>query len=226
MNTCQKTAFFVAAVLLVIAPCVAFGQAMHGPGSPLEWDVPQGIDTPNRLRLEKMFQAGRRCGPNALYMLLRLCDQEVSYQQVIEAVPISDKGASLGALQKAAVKFGVRMEARGDLKPEDLSQRFLPAIIHIRSSGNRAGDDGEDHFLLLSESIRDGQWAGVDTTNMVYTTYGADVIARNMTGSGLLQVPNLVEGRTLAIFIFYTLWITFAGSVLIHLASRLRRSRF
>src|SRR5947209_378462 len=47
------------------------------------YDVPEGLTTPDHLRFDLPFQNGPYCGPNALFLLLRLYHVDVKYEDVL-----------------------------------------------------------------------------------------------------------------------------------------------
>jgi ABC-type bacteriocin/lantibiotic exporter with double-glycine peptidase domain len=162
------------------------------PRGPIIYDVPEGVMTPPRLQLERSFQSGVRCGPNALFLLLRLCRVNVDYETVLKATPIGKNGASLEDLRKTAVEFGLTAQIRGDVSPDDLTRSRLPAIVHLKASGGPTNPERQDHFIVVADRTKVGDFQGVDTTNMTFAIYTVEALARNMSGYALFPQNSRV----------------------------------
>lgn len=145
--------------------------------------VPEGLTTPEHLRFESEYQAGPRCGPNSLYILLNLCRKAVPYADVLARVPVGERGSNLDDLRKAAASFGLASEVR-KLNPEDLRNTPFPVLVHLYARGER---DRNDHFLVLTEFVKDdGTLKGIDSMSGQLTTWSPGFIARNFSGYCLI----------------------------------------
>jgi hypothetical protein len=85
------------------------------------------------------------CGPNALYVLMKLEGYNVALKQVKELVPLDPvKGCSMESLIQASEKLGFPVEVRF-VKPGDLSKVPRPFILHgITSQEKNLG-----HFIVV-----------------------------------------------------------------------------
>jgi ABC-type bacteriocin/lantibiotic exporter with double-glycine peptidase domain len=81
------------------------------------------------------------CGPNSLILLLRLAGRDVAFDAVKQALPHRhNAGYSLGELQSAASKFGIRLSG---IRLDRLDLPLIyPAIAFLSNAG-------EGHFVLL-----------------------------------------------------------------------------
>lgn len=100
------------------------------------------------------FQNDKHCGPNSLYALLRLYGVDVDHERLTDSISLDDRGCSVGDLQKAASEIGVRLEAVR-VRPEQLRQSLLPAIVHY---GTSPGDTGHFFVLLNIEQVGEDQF--------------------------------------------------------------------
>ena len=154
-------------------------------GPMLRFEVPPGLTTPSRYCLDRTYQSGLRCGPNALFMLLRLCNIDVEYSEVRDAMPLRDNGTSLQQIMETASRFGLQTVARRNVSPEDLKQNVLPVILHVESAPGRIDEKARDHFVVVTHEREGDYFYGIDTTNLTLTRYSVEAMARNMTGYAL-----------------------------------------
>jgi len=87
------------------------------------------------------------CGPNVLYMLLKLQGLPVTFEQVVQELGSDNKMMSLVELREAAARLGLPTRVRR-CTLEDLDRCTLPCIAHTRSEyAHRANQSG--HYLLV-----------------------------------------------------------------------------
>lgn len=151
----------------------------------IEFVVPEGLKTPPRLILEAPFQQGNRCGPNALYILLRLLHKSVSYEELLAKLPTGEAGCSLEDLQRVGTEYGVRLDLR-QLTPEELQTAPKPLIIHVRTPTASDGKTPTGHFTVVTGNEPGEYLLGVDTSNAQPTTFSPQYLARNFSGSVLV----------------------------------------
>jgi hypothetical protein len=110
------------------------------------------------------------CGPNVLYMLLKLQGRPVTYQQVVQALGSDDKMTSLLELREAAARLGLPNRIRR-CTLEELGRGILPCIAHTRSEYMRRSPQGGHYLLVLKV---DGEMIQVvdGTTGYVFRTTG------------------------------------------------------
>jgi hypothetical protein len=77
------------------------------------------------------WREGIQCGPNALYLFLRLHGWKGTLEQVRKRVPVEDvKGCSLATLYRVAGELGMPVRlVKTDI--DGLQAEDLPAIVHI-----------------------------------------------------------------------------------------------
>lgn len=148
---------------------------------------PKLPEIPDYLKLEQAWQTGSKCGPVALYFLLRLKGMDVPFNDVIAAVPVSEQGASLADLQKAAERFGLRTRAVR-FRPEGMADLPTPYIIHYNLSGK---DDSKDnHFDVIFKAFGENRYKYVDTTNCIIKLADYDEIIGRTSGYALIAEAN------------------------------------
>src|SRR4051812_42661010 len=92
---------FVAMLSLLALPVPSWAQERRPPtdfeqykgdknivGKPITYEVPKGLTTPESLRFDRAFQQGNRCGPNGLYLMLRLRGIKVNYDDLLAKIPL------------------------------------------------------------------------------------------------------------------------------------------
>jgi ABC-type bacteriocin/lantibiotic exporter with double-glycine peptidase domain len=156
---------------------------------------------PAEWRLEAPFQGGIHCGPNSLYLLLRLSGIEVSRDQVEHSVPLPGAGCTLDDLRRAAASLGLGVEVR-KVSPDEIKDLPKPLIAHFfaPASGVGATAQEHDHFAIVTRTLPDGGFQSIDSNNLTTTTYLGNNLARNFSGYCLIVRPSLisrfVESRT------------------------------
>lgn len=193
----------------------------------IHYGVRPGLQTPQRYHFEKRFQSGLNCGPNALFVTLRLCGVEVTWDEVKKRVPVGPRGSTLKDLAEAAKSFGLAASPRTNLTPEAIRKAPKPLILHINIEPSDAQPERRDHFIVITRSPEGGGYSGVDTTNALYTQFSDDFIVRNMTGHALVlgrpsfasrvSSYNLVLGAILATLL--------GGNLVLACAGRSKRKR-
>ncbi len=210
-------------LLVSVATVVVGGQDLEDlrpvafpEGKPFNFVVPERLEVPKQFRLDGTFQSGPMCGPNALYSLLVLSGRNVRYEDVVAKVPLGSRGASLESLKDAAADFGIAMEARKQVAPEDLRRAPKPVLVHLNAPPNNDNPDGVDHYVVISGDREAGWFSGIDTTNLVYTSFDPAYLARNMSGYCLIrtQAGNVARGRETPALTVYWLKIVLIVAVL------------
>ncbi len=113
----------------------------------------------------------RHCGPNAVYMLLRMLQMDCTYQQVSNQIPVSQDGASLLDMRDALNKLGCPSRV-AKATPSQLSTISLPAIAHVETGSQTTG-----HYVLITQvgekfvRVIDGSTAV--STNMTMSEFQA-----------------------------------------------------
>jgi Peptidase C39 family len=170
--------------LLVVAGMVIAGKSFAWePFTPI---VPANTSVPKYLRFDLDFQQGPKCGVNAIYAMLRLLGRPVAYADVESRIPVTAEGADLESMAAAAREFGLDVEVRKGVTPDDLLEAPLPMVVHIRASPVDSQPLARDHFMVVSRCRRTDSGNAVfdivDTTNLRFMKYRLDGLAQNMTG--------------------------------------------
>jgi hypothetical protein len=149
----QLRTSLVGAVLLAV---VAIGAVRAGedPGSSPD----PGISTPPVKTLV--------CGPNVLYMLLKLQGRPVTFQQVAQELGSDNKLTSLIELREAAARLGLPTRIRR-CTLEDLDRCTLPCIAHARS-GYVQRQNSSGHYLVVLKADRERIQVVDGTSGEVY----------------------------------------------------------
>lgn len=180
---------------------------------------PKGAETPPELRLERKFQHGLACGTNAVFVVLKALGVDCDLEEISRRVPLGDRGSSLSDLKTALEHYGVLCEVRKQVSPSDLRDSPMPCIVHLEAFG--AGPharDRLDHFAVLLRYNAETDWfCGVNTTNLVYTNYYPQTLARQM--SGYVLFPTGGEAARLQRSARIALWIAVALVVLVVVAN-------
>src|SRR5438270_72324 len=111
---------------------------------------PSGLPTSSResavpaeYRMERDWQKGERCGPVALFFLLRAEKIKVTIDDVMKSLVVTDKGTSMSQLREAAAKFGLDADVVR-FTPDEFADLPVPFIVHWKGPGEDSGR--EDHF--------------------------------------------------------------------------------
>ncbi len=159
---------------------------------PFEYEIPKGMTTPNYLRFDQPSQQGPYCGPNSLYVLLRLHQLDVNYGRLLKQCQVSENGCSLEELQKVAHDYGLECEVR-KLSLLELEKIRPPYLLHLSSPANSSKEnpDAQGHFTVILE--RSGEdYRGVDAAKGTAHYWSRRFLARNFSGYVLL--PKGVVG--------------------------------
>ena len=154
-------------------------------------EAPEKVpELPAYLKVERSWQTGKKCGPVALYFLLRSHGRSVNLDEVIASVPISEKGSSLADLQEAAAHFGLKTRVV-KVVPEELSSLPKPHIIHWATGGN---DGTGGHFDLVVREYKSTEFPSeyeiIDTTSCIAQTVSAKNMGPRLSGYALIVDPS------------------------------------
>jgi predicted double-glycine peptidase len=146
---------------------VALALATAGRSDPAGLEVGGGRSAdstgpPRAARSDGLLEKQFACGPNVLYLLLRMYDRPVTLQKVRAAIPIGPKGTNLLELHHAASRLGLATRVRW-CTIDNLDRCPLPLIAHFRPNGGLADAeksptdplDGTGHFVFVLEITAD-----------------------------------------------------------------------
>jgi len=141
-------------------------------------------EVPARLRREPRWVTGPRCGPNSLYVLLRLHGIEADIEEVTQRCHVDPKnGCSIGDLERVAREMGLAAEVRY-VGPSDLTKLTRPFIANLR-----AGDEqpSSAHFLVIFDYREVSKDFGViDGTAGTHAYRDAGLLMRSYSGYVLI----------------------------------------
>ncbi len=130
---------------------------------------------------------GLFCGPNALYVVLRLYDLPVSMEQVHQEIEIDPgRGCTPEQIKVAGEKLGLPMEARF-VPADQLIRLRRPFILHGVQAEDREGAKG--HFWVVVGYDEDyGAFAVIDGSSGIYSFIKSSQIEKLY--SGWVVVPK------------------------------------
>ncbi|MDP9173834.1 MAG: cysteine peptidase family C39 domain-containing protein [Planctomycetota bacterium] len=91
------------------------------------------------------------CGPNGLYIFLKLNGVATSFSAIEKYIPSNDEGMSINELQHACLDFGLDTEIRR-CSVEELGQAFKEPIIAYTTTPNSS----TGHYMLILGISRNG----------------------------------------------------------------------
>jgi hypothetical protein len=130
------------------------------------------------------------CGPNSLYMLLKLQGRPVTFPQVAQELGSDNMLTSLLELHKSAARLGLSTRIRR-CSLEDLGRCTTPFIAHTRT-GYFLGDVQIGHYLLVLKVDGDVLQVVDGTTGFVFRTRRSK-IARSKLWTGYVLEPTAVQ---------------------------------
>lgn len=150
------------------------------------------------------------CGPNSVYLLLRLHQIPVSYDDVARYIPSNVEGMSLLEMQQACADLGLPVEIRSCSVEELWNQFQGPVVGRIYTL---YGSARYGHYVLV---IRvDGDWAtAVDPTSAELRRYPRATLGN--VWSGYIVVPKRGTPRVQKLLVAscVLLWVTAAAMAL------------
>jgi hypothetical protein len=124
------------------------------------------------------WRVAYRCGPNALYVYLRLRGHAVAYDDVLNSLPIGEYGTTLADLQRVAGEHGVR-SAVIRATPETLAS-LLPAVVHTEEKSRVTG-----HYSVVVGMSKD-EVVMIDGTTASTTVVPLSEFTKDWSGYALV----------------------------------------
>ena len=133
---------------------------------------PYGADSAN-------WRSPRACGRNAAYVLARLHAVDISYEDLVAAVPVGERGSSLLEVVHGLTEVGMAASAvRGS--PRELRASSMPIIAHLDSE---SGLEELGHFVVLtSYDEQNDHVAMIDGSTGLNHTMNVDRFRRMWSG--------------------------------------------
>ena len=98
-----------------------------------------------------------RCGPNSVYVLLRMFGFDCDYDQMVASMKIDHRGASAASLIRAAGEFGLDLTPLR-IEAEKVSSYPMPCIAHLQPPGENG------HFVILLHAPGDENYSVFECT--------------------------------------------------------------
>jgi hypothetical protein len=149
-------------------------------------------------------RAGRECGLNSLFLLLRLSGHHVTHEQVQAAVAVGPSGTSLLELQQAASRLGAKtLISRCSMA--ELLHRPKPVIayFHLKTPGTQ---DRTGHYVVVLGTDETGVEV-IDGTFATSFKYPASQFEAEWSGHILALAPPQTWVRPLALSAVLGLWV-------------------
>lgn len=160
---------------------------------------------------ERSWRTAGFCGPNSLYIFLRMWDINIAYDSWVNTLQINPDGTSLLELQQWARNAGLRTSVVR-CHPDRLKKVRLPAIAHLESDSEGTFDGGlAGHYIvLLSYGTDKIQY--IDGTTARIGTMNVGEFQRLWTGYALIRSADRL--------CFAWAFVPFAGALVYLLAAR------
>jgi len=130
------------------------------------------------------------CGQQAVYLLLRLLDIPVDYDQLLSYAPAQQGGTSLLELKQLCQRLGLEAEVRRCSK-EEIRKLELPVIAHVRLGLNAK----QGHYVVFTRRLDADRLEVIDPTAARIKVYRIDRL--DNVWQGYLLVPTRQRlGRT------------------------------
>lgn len=184
MMTCIiRGAHWIAAFVLLIVVPASTAQDIAAPVDPV--------------RLRNM------CGPNSLFLFLRLHDVTVSVGEVMKYASPNPEGMSLLELKKACADCGLRTEVT-KCTPLDLRQIRYPAIARVHHAAGAA----RGHYVVLTGLKTDDQIQAIDGTTSEMSVY--QISRMSAIWEGYILIATDPDDRSVSQIIWISVLIAVA----------------
>ncbi|MGE3175020.1 MAG: cysteine peptidase family C39 domain-containing protein [Planctomycetota bacterium] len=140
---------------LLVAAGLTFGGVATAQAEVAEASMPTAARVDDSLRRGPrpgFWRTARNAGANALYLLLRGHGLDCRYDELVGAVTVDARGASLSALERGAAACGFDVRVRSS-DPRRLASLRLPVLAHLEPS---SGDvDAGGRLVVVIEYAPD-----------------------------------------------------------------------
>jgi len=130
-----------------------------------------------------------RCGPNSLYVLLRMSGRSVVYDTLLEKMRLTDRGASVADIVRTAREYGLGLTPL-KAPASALDTLPLPAIAHLNIPGEDRG-----HYLLVLAQKKNGDIAVIECTEGNITIMPRGTFLDRWSGVILVRSGQLQDTR-------------------------------
>ncbi len=151
----------------------------------------------------KAWRVSKRCGPNTAYLLLRILNIEIEYEDVLDSLKESPRGTSIRELTEFLKLSGANVSA-SKATPENLGLMQVPFIAYLEPVGGI--DDAIGHFVVVY-SVEDHYVEYVDGTTAAIVRLSFESFVKGWGG--------IIISRQDSVFVRYGWIILSAGIVVI-----------
>lgn len=178
---------------------------------------------PDDLVQFREFQTGHLCGPNSIYLFLRLLGKDVGYDTVRRDFDVRSQGVSVAELKAVAERYGVKTEVRKKVTARELPTAPMPLLVHVLPRAPDGVSPETGHFIVLTriQSVGTDDAAfvasGIDTNNLRPTKFAFKGLEQRMTGYVLIPVAaahsfhRVIDGAIWAVNVFLSAFAVAAG---------------
>lgn len=152
------------------------------PFSTLAQNAPPSEQSMNPPSQDPVWRSPNQCGVNCTYVLLKLLESDVSYNDVVTHVPVSSQGTSIVEIQTYLQDCGVSSDVV-KASPSDLKALAVPMIAFLESNSSIG------HFVLILSA--NGQFVEyVDGTTGSISNATQAEFAKQWSGHLLIPAPQ------------------------------------
>lgn len=148
-------------------------------------------------------RAGRECGLDSLFVLLRLSGHDVTYEQTRAAVPVGPMGSSLLELQQAASRLGAKTTL-SRCSMAELMHRPKPVIAYLKQAAGPEG--GVGHFVVVVSADETGIEIA-DSAVATFLKYSPAEFEAEWSGHILAPAPAQSWVRPLTLTAVVGVWL-------------------
>ena len=146
-------------------------------------DVPlvASLDTSIQTPQVGFWRTARNAGANALYIALRGAGRDIRYEDVVNAVAVSERGVNLEAIADGAGALGYPMQA-AMASPSKLQVMELPVILHLDPVARSVAGGGRA-AVLVSLDVDRGSASLIDGVSTVATDVDLEELYQIWSGA-------------------------------------------
>jgi hypothetical protein len=173
-------------------------------------DLGKGLSPPARRGLQPPPEAVM-CGPNSLYMLLKVYDRPVSSSAFFRDMKPGAAGMSLTQLRDASVRLGLPAEVRRCTYEQLVGECRLPLIALLHPWLEMAGQN-EGHYVLVVDANSEGVTI-IDGTSGGRDHFLPEAFCREWKGYVVMPSRGQWDWRAL-LALSVAGWVLFGGWIL------------
>lgn len=145
---------------------------------------------------EHEFQQGPNCGPNSVFICLKLLGFSVNYSDVKPRFNITGSGTTMDELVRVAASFGLSLQPLKGVTVSDLAGMRGPVVVHLDTPASARDPAQTDHFtVLLKYDPAREVFRAIDSSSCANVELSGKHIARSFSGHCL--VPASATSRVI-----------------------------